>query len=133
MILTAQAAPLAAGLLLFLTFCMLLRLSSSSAYRARIEAEQRAELLLSEMLRPEEYRQIRRKGYLDIASPTHRGRVYRVPRSRDQVRVFEDGRMVERLCLQSIEPLPCADIVVMHKLMIEGDEQEYLRMANHFN
>lgn len=132
MILTAQVLPLAAGLLLFITFWVLLRLSSSSAYRARMDAERRAEMLLSEILRPEEYRQLKRKGYLDIPSPSRPRRTYRVPRSRDQVRVYEDGRLIERLCIQSIEPVPYADVVVMHKLMIEGNEDEYLRVANHF-
>jgi len=132
MILTAQVLPLAAGLLLFITFWVLLRLSSSSAYRARMEAERRAELLLSEILRPEEYRQLKRKGYLDIPSPSRPHRTYRVPRSRDQVRVYEEGRLIERLCIQSIEPVPYADVVVMHKLMIEANEDEYLRVANHF-
>ncbi len=132
MILTAQVLPLAAGLVLFITFWVLLRLSSSSAYRARMEAERRAELLLSEILRPEEYRQLKRKGYLDITSPSRPQRTYRVPRSRDQVRVYEEGRLIERLCIQSIEPVPYADVVVMHKLMIEGNEDEYLRVANHF-
>ena len=30
------------------------------------------------------------------------------------------------------EPLPDGDVVVMHKLMIEANEQEYLQKANHF-
>lgn len=132
MILTAQILPLAAGLLLFITFWVLLRLSSSSAYRARMDAERRAEILLSEILRPEEYRQLKRRGYLDVPSPSRPQRTYRVPRSRDQVRVYEEGRLIERLCIQSIEPVPYADVVVMHKLMIEGNEDEYLRVANHF-
>ncbi len=132
MILTAQLLPFAAGLVLFITFWVLLQLSSSSAYRARLDAERRAELLLTEILRPEEYRQLKRKGYLDVTSPTRPTRIYRVPRSRDQVRVYEGGRLIERLCVQSIEPVPYADVVVMHKLMIEANEEEYLRLANHF-
>lgn len=133
MILTTQLAPLAAALLLFMTFVLLVRLSTSGIYRARLEAEARAEALLAAMLAPADYRQIRRRGYLDVPSPSRPTRVYRVPRSRDQVRVYEDGRLIERLCVQSIEPVPSGDIVVMHKLMIEGDEQEYLRLANHFH
>ncbi len=133
MILTAQVVPLMAGLLLCLIFWILLRISSSPAYRERLEAEHRAERLMAEILTSDEYRQVKRKGYLDIQSPTHPGRFYRVPRSREQVRVYERGRLVEHLCIQSIEPVPYGDIVVMHKLMIQGDEQEYLRLANHFH
>ena len=46
------------------------------------------------------------------------------------VTVYEHGRAIMRLCLQSTEPLPRADVVVMHKLLIEANEQEYLHKAN---
>jgi hypothetical protein len=34
------------------------------------------------------------------------------------------------LCMQPLEALPKADIVVMHKLMIEADKKMYLQTAN---
>jgi precorrin-3B methylase len=34
--------------------------------------------------------------------------------------------------LQTLEAVPDADIVVMHKLMIEADEETYLQTANTF-
>jgi hypothetical protein len=34
------------------------------------------------------------------------------------------------LCLQPIDEIPEADIVVIHKLMIEADEETYLQKAN---
>jgi hypothetical protein len=37
-----------------------------------------------------------------------------------------------RLCVQSVEPIPDGDAILMHKLMIEGDEAAYLRIANRF-
>jgi hypothetical protein len=133
MILTAQFVPLAFGLILIGTFFLLVRVSTSQAFRARAAADRRAEVLMAEILGPDAYRQVVRKGFLDVPSPSRSGRIYRVPRSRDQVRVYEDGRLVERLCIQSIEPMPYGDIIVMHKLMIEADEEEYLRIANHFS
>jgi hypothetical protein len=39
-----------------------------------------AEALQRHLLAPAEYRQVRRKGYLEVASSGHPGRVYRVPR-----------------------------------------------------
>jgi hypothetical protein len=36
------------------------------------------------------------------------------------------------LCVQPIDPVPDGDVVMMHKLMIEGNEEEYLRIANRF-
>jgi hypothetical protein len=35
-----------------------------------------------------------------------------------------------RLCLQPLECLPDADRVVLHKLMIEANEETYLQKAN---
>jgi hypothetical protein len=32
----------------------------------------------------------------------------------------------------SIEALPPADVIVMHKLLIQGDEEAYLQCANRF-
>jgi hypothetical protein len=132
MIVADQLVTLAAALLLLLLFFTLLRLSSSVTYRSRVAAEQRAEGLLRDVLTTSQYHHLRRKGYIEIPSPTRPNRTYRIPRSRDQVRVYEDGRLIERLCVQAIEPMPSGDIVVMHKLMIEGNEVEYLRTANHF-
>jgi hypothetical protein len=37
-----------------------------------------------------------------------------------------------RLCVQPIEYLPDADVVVLHKLMIEADEENYLLRANKY-
>lgn len=97
-----------------------------------LAAKGRAEQLLAETLAPEEYVQLSRLGYIDVPSPNVPGRVYRVPKYRGRVRVYEDGRPVMSLCVQPVELVPDADVVLIHKLMIEGNEQEYLRLANRF-
>ena len=71
-----------------------------------------------------------RNGYLDIPSSRYPGRIYRVPRTPGLVGVIEQGRRKASLCLQPLEAVPDADIVVMHKLMIEADEESYLQTAN---
>jgi hypothetical protein len=96
------------------------------------EAQERAEALLRDLLTDEEYRQLNRRGYLEVPSPSRDRRVYRVPRHQGQVKVFEGGVPVMALCVQSVEPIPDGDAVLMHKLMIEGNEEEYLRIANRF-
>ena len=96
------------------------------------EAQERAESLLREMLTEEEYRQLDRRGYLEVRSPSHADRVYRIPRHQGQVKVYEGGAPVMALCVQPVEPIPEADTILMHKLMIEGNEEEYLRLANRF-
>jgi len=71
------------------------------------------------------------KGYLEIASPSHPERVYRVPRERGRVQVREKGRLTAWLCLQAEDWVPDDDQVVIHKLMIEANEETYLQTANH--
>jgi hypothetical protein len=97
-----------------------------------LSAESRAKVLLREMLSENQYQQLIKFGYLEVASPTFDSRIYRIPGSGGLVKVYERGCAVMELCLQPAEPLPDGDVVVMHKLMIEGNEQEYLQKANHF-
>ncbi len=95
-------------------------------------AERRAADLLRDILTPEQVRQLFWHGYLEIPSPHEPQRVYRVPRSKGYVQVIENGRATMRLCLQPVECLPDADIVVLHKLMIEANEETYLQKANKY-
>jgi hypothetical protein len=126
--------------ILFLVLCLayLLRTAVGSwghwgrLISERIAAERRASALLREVLTPAQFQQLQRHGYVEVASPTVPTRVYRVPGAGGLVRVYEQGHAIMDLCLQPIETLPEGDVVVMHKLMIEGNEQEYLSKANHF-
>jgi len=93
-------------------------------------ANRRANELLRSVLTRQQYRQLMRRGYLDIKSPRYPECIYRVPRSQGLVGVIERGRRKASLCLQPVEWVPDADIVVMHKLMIEADEETYLQTAN---
>ena len=99
----------------------------------RQEADKRAEQLLKLLLLPEQYNQLTRKGYIEVPSGLYPYRVYRIPRHRGSVEVYEMGRLVMSLCIQPTENVPDADVVVMHKLMIEGNEREYERRANRFD
>lgn len=94
--------------------------------------KQRAEEVLCALLTEAEYGQLRADGYLEVASPTRPGRVYRVPREWGQVLVLDGGIPIEHLCLEPTgRSLPEADMVVLHKLLIQADEEWYLRTANH--
>ncbi|HEY7349408.1 MAG TPA: hypothetical protein VH599_13925 [Ktedonobacterales bacterium] len=97
-----------------------------------LSAESRAKSLLREMLTESQYQQFLKFGYLEITSPSIEHRVYRIPGAGGLVKVYERGCAIMELCLQPTESLPDADVVVMHKLMIEANEQEYLQKANHF-
>jgi hypothetical protein len=95
-------------------------------------AERKAASLLRDILTPEQQHQLLWHGYLEIPSPTEPQRTYRVPKARGYVQVIENGRAIMRLCLQSVEYLPDADVVVLHKLMIEANEETYLQKANKY-
>lgn len=104
----------------------------ATPWREEIVAENRARVLMHEMLSPSEYQQLVKFGYVEIPSPGFEQRVYRVPGGGGLVKVFDRGCAVMELCLQPTEPLPDGDVVVMHKLMILGNETEYLQRANRF-
>jgi hypothetical protein len=96
-------------------------------------AERRATHLLHDMLTPEQCHQLLWHGYLEVPSPSAAGRIYRVPRARGGfVQVIENGKAVMRLCVQPVEHLPDADVVILHKLMIEANEEHYLQKANKY-
>ncbi len=98
----------------------------------RITAERRAHALMREMLTAAQYQQLTRHGYVEVSSPSMPDRIYRIPGAGGLVRVYEQGHAIMDLCLQPVDSIPDGDVVVMHKLMIEGNEQEYLAKANHF-
>jgi hypothetical protein len=103
-----------------------------ATYAERLAAQARAEELLRGVIGPEAFAEFCRRGYLEVQSPTLGNRVYRVPHVRGQVEVFEDGQLVMKLCVVPTRPLPDGDVVLMHKLMIEGNEDHYLKVANRF-
>jgi hypothetical protein len=101
-------------------------------FKSLSPAERRANGLLHDILTPEQCRQLMWRGYVEVPSPTTAHRIYRVPRVGGYVQVIENGRAVMRLCVQPVESLPDADVVVLHKLMIEANEEHYLQKANKY-
>ncbi len=100
--------------------------------RERIDAERRAQQLVTQILGRDQVEQLATFGFLEVRSRLIPGRAYRIPRRRGQVQVYEDGRHAGSLCIQPTRWVPDGDLVLMHKLMIEGNEAEYLRTANFF-
>lgn len=93
-------------------------------------AEARSAVLLRDLLDEREFEQLTQDGYLDVASPTYEDRVYRIPCYAGWVCVYEKGQARMHLCVQPVDPLPANDVIALHKLMIEGNEQGYLARAN---
>jgi hypothetical protein len=92
----------------------------------------RADQLLRQILGTEEYQQVAQRGYLDVPSPKFAGRIYRIPYGPGRVEVIDQGYLTARLCVMPSSWVPPADLVITHKLLIEGDEERYLSVANHF-
>jgi hypothetical protein len=130
--LTQQALATLGWIIVALAFSPVVWMIFHPYFRGLSSAERRATGLLHDMLTPEQIRQLAWRGYLEIPSPSSAQRVYRVPRARGYVQVIENGHAVMRLCLQPVESLPDADVVVLHKLMIEADEECYLQKANKY-
>lgn len=103
---------------------------AGDALTAQYRAERTARELLKAALRPDEYRSVEERGFLDVPSPSRPNRVYRIPYGPGRVIVFDDGRFTMSLCLQPTTWLPCGDIILMHKLHIEANEETYLNTAN---
>lgn len=99
---------------------------------AHREAQDRAEALLRDLLTAEQYTRLGEQGYLEVPSPSQPTRIYCVPKGPGRVAIQEGGLLVESLCVAPVDWLPPSDVVLTHKLMIEGDEQEYLRRANRY-
>lgn len=134
--LPAESVPIAISVIIVLAYLGLMQLVSRGLTEKRHssagwqESERRAEALLSELLPAGELRRLREAGYLEVTSERHVGRVYRIPRYQGPVAVYEEGSLTYLLCVRSVEPIPNADVVLLHKLMIEGDEEAYLEVAN---
>jgi hypothetical protein len=116
--------------LLYVVFGIMVCVSLVLFWWFNSSAERRARQLLRDVLTEEQYRHLFRWGYLDLPSPSHPQRFYRVPRAYGRVHLIENERLQASLCLQPLEWVPEADFVVIHKLMIEADEETYLLKAN---
>lgn len=108
--------------------------------RVRVEGErsvakERAERLLREHLSPRQREELASKGFftLETVAPTGERRLYRIDRgrSRNVRQVDGNGRVLKTLCAHPAILVPDADTMLAQKLMLETDEQEFLRIANH--
>jgi len=130
--LTQQVLTMLGWIILALAISPMVWLIFQPYFKGLSSAERRAATLLHEILTAEQCRQLAWRGYVEIPSPSSTQRIYRVPRTRGYVQVIENGQAIMRLCIQPVEYLPDADVVVLHKLMIEANEDFYLQKANKY-
>jgi len=98
----------------------------------RAAAENRARGWLKELL-PDQAHRYERNSYIEVASPGHPGRVYRIHHGHGPflTHIYEKGRLIGKCCLAFKDPeLPSTDRVLAECFLIRGDEARYLRTAN---
>lgn len=99
-------------------------------------AKTRAEGLLREHLSERQREDLAAKGYFDVCAVDFRAgtrRYYRIKRGRAQNVFLLDGphgREVKRLCCHPHEQVPDADTMLAQKLMLEMNEELFLKLAN---
>ena len=102
-------------------------------WRSRLaerRASRRAEDLVRHVLSDREYAQLRRESFLEVRSRRVPGRRYRIPAGGSPVAALEpDGRLLY-LCLQPALPVPRQELLVIQKLLLEGDEDAFWQRAN---
>lgn len=119
--------PAFAGVLLYATAWALWRCLLSPSRPCEMQAEQRAKLLLGEFLTDEESRQLSERGHLLVRSPHRSDRIYRIQGEGRWIDIYDSGKLSMRVSAKQREHIPAGDAVLMHKFMIEGSEDEYLR------
>ncbi len=100
------------------------------AHTPEARAYKRAEQLLKSMLTKPQRDELRRFGRFTIVGPS--GTRYRIHRSdvRNIYVLDQKGNRNHRLCWYMIgRKIPQADQMLAQKIMIEADEEEFLRVA----
>lgn len=116
------------------------RVEREARYRAeaieRERAKERALLLLREHLTDEQKAELADKRYFSLGvidSKTGERRTYRIHQGRagNVEQVDENGRRLKRFCIHPDISCPDEDTMLAQKLLLQTNEAEFLRVANH--
>lgn len=95
----------------------------------RVVADKKARLLLLDCLEDEQKQELEKDGYFHVETRDGTRR-YRLRPGGQPVRVHgEDGRHWA-YCIHPDHGFPTDDVVLAQKLLLESDEEEFLRIAN---
>jgi hypothetical protein len=89
--------------------------------------EIRARQTLHRVIGDDKYRSFLRKGFITVRAKS--GRTYQIFPGHGITRVFECGRMIERLCVVLSGDFPPTDSVIMRYLLIINNEQQFRSLA----
>lgn len=98
--------------------------------RKREQAQQKAKAILEQHLTEEQRAQLARDKFFVVQGS--KGRQYRVRqgRSMNVDRLDEAGQPIERLCAHPAVACPDEDTMLVQKLHLEHDEEDFYRIAN---
>ena len=96
----------------------------------RQAAMERAERLLEACLSLAQRDQFQSEGWFLVRSPSGRRYQIRRGRARNVIEVNMQGRRLRTLCCHPVDGVPDADTMLAQKLMLETQEDEFLRLAN---
>jgi hypothetical protein len=93
------------------------------------EAELRARDTLRDMLTESEWRRYVTNGFIMVKGQS--GRWYQVfNRSNERIRVYENGKHINNICIHTDGECPPTDHVISMKILLEIDEQAVLKGGN---
>lgn len=92
--------------------------------------EARARQTMRRVLGDDGYERFRRKGFVSVQAKS--GRFYQIFPGHGFTNVYENGKMIERLCVifKSAESFPPTDSLIMRYLLIINDEEKFWSLAN---
>lgn len=87
---------------------------------------------LREMITETDFRKYLIHGFILVKGCS--GRVYQVFRDRHHTKVWENGELVEEVCVRVKDSrIPLTDNLIAFKIMIESDENEFRKLGNVYN
>jgi hypothetical protein len=86
---------------------------------------------LREMVTEAEFRKYLKDGFITIKGQS--GKVYQIFRNRPHTKVYEQGKLIEEICVRLDYSIPATDSVIAFKTMIETDEELFASLGNRYN
>ena len=111
------------------------RQRQAEAEKKRLEIEARAHELLLEFLDESQKKEYLAKNYFHLEildGKTSEVKRYRIEKgfAGNVRRVDASGKILKRYCIHPIERVPDEDCMLTQKLLLETDEEQFLRVAN---
>jgi len=95
-------------------------------------SEQKALDTLREMISESDFRKYLTHGFILVQGGS--GLTYQVPRRKSHTKVWDNGQLVEEICIRISDPrIPLTDNVIAFKILLESDENAFRQLGNVYN